>query len=450
MRFRLGAAVLLAAATGSVAPAAQTKAPAAQTKAPAPAQQKMPVSYVCTMPADFDVVEDKPGVCKKCGMKLQPVRIEQAWACSNNTSIIKENPGKCPVDGRDLVPVTVAHFFMCKADDKNYFPDPGKCADGSARIERREIRAHGDHNPVHGGEFFMAEDNWHHIEGTYPSAGLFRVFFYDNFKKPLPGKNFSGDLVVLDKSDKELATITLTPSRDGSTLEAKLPQQLATMPLKAAATIQYDPKAKAQRFDFVFDKLSMDPGPAKPAPATTTGAAAPAARPAPTGAKPAAPATASKAPAKPAPAAKAATAPAPPAPAPADASQEPLILDTPLQIPPALADALDETKLPSGTPELLAELSKRAGDVEQLVNEGNLSQVWLPATATKTVALVLETHANSLPERQRVAVSDSVKRVVTSAWELDAYGDLGDRRKITEAYQRLATAVGDLKAAYGK
>jgi hypothetical protein len=127
-----------------------------------------------------------------------------------------------------------------------------------------------------------------------------------------------------------------------------------------------------------------------------------------------------------------------------------LILDTPLQIPPALADALDETRLPSGTPELLAELSKRAGDVEQLVNEGNLSQVWLPATATKTVALVLETHANSLPERQRVAVSDSVKRVVTSAWELDAYGDLGDRKKITEAYQRLAAAVGDLKAAYGK
>jgi heavy metal-binding protein len=449
MRFRLGAAVLLAAATGSVAPAAQTKAPAAQTKTPAPAQLKMPVSYVCTMPGDEDVVQDKPGACPKCKMELQAVRIEQAWACGNNTSIIRVNPGKCPVDGRDLVPVTVAHFFDCGEKPAKYYPDAGKCADGAARVERREIRAHGDHNPVHGGQFFMAADNWHHVEGTYPSAGLFRVFFYDNFKKPLQGKNFSGDLVVLDKSDKELATITLTPSRDGNTLEAKLPQQLATTPMKAAATIQYDPKAKAQRFDFVFDKLTVDPGPAKPAPATTTGAAAPAARPAAPGAKPAAPATASKVPATPPPASAATTSPA--APATADASsQEPLILDTPLQIPPALADALDETRLPSGTPELLAELSKRAGDVEQLVNEGNLSQVWLPATATKTVALVLETHANSLPERQRVAVSDSVKRVVTSAWELDAYGDLGDRKKITEAYQRLATAVGDLKAAYGK
>ena len=443
MRFSLGAVVLLAAATSSVAPAAQTKATSA-------AQQKMPVSYVCTMPGDEDVVEDKPGSCPKCKMELQAVRIEQAWACGNNTSIIRENPGKCPVDGRDLVPVTVAHFFDCGEKPAKYYPEAGKCADGSARKERREIRAHGDHNPVHGGQFFMAEDNWHHVEGTYPSAGLFRVFFYDNFKKPLPGKDFSGELMVLDKSDKELATVTFAPSRDGSTLEAKIPQQLATVPLKAAATIKYDPKARAQRFDFFFNELSKDPGPAKPAPATTTGAAAPA-RPATSGAKPPAP-TASKAPARPASNSNATTKPAAPAaPAPdAAASQEPLILDTPLQIPPALADALDESKLPSGTPELLAELSKRAGDVEALVNEGNLSQVWLPATATKTVALVLETHATSLPERQRIAVSDSVKRVVTSAWELDAYGDLGDRKRITDAYQRLATAVGDLKAAYGK
>src|SRR5215510_3091371 len=266
MRFRFGATLLLAAATGSVAPAAQTKATSA-------AQQKMPVSYVCTMPGDEDVVEDKPGLCRKCKMELQAVRIEQAWACGNNTSIIRENPGKCPVDGRDLVPVTVAHFFDCGEKPAKYYPEAGKCTDGTARKERREIRAHGDHNPVHGGQFFMAEDNWHHVEGTYPSTGLFRAFFYDNFKKPIAGKDFSGSLIVLDKANKEAATIPLTPSRDGKTLEARIPQQLTTLPVKAAATIKYDPKMREQRFDFAFDKLSVDSG---PAPATTTGAAAPA------------------------------------------------------------------------------------------------------------------------------------------------------------------------------
>jgi heavy metal-binding protein len=445
MRFRIGAVVLVAAATGSVAPAAQTRTAAAsprttaaQSKPAQATQQKMPVSYVCTMPGDEDVVEDKPGNCRKCNMVLQPVRIEQAFACANNTSILKENPGKCPVDGRDLVPVTVAHFFDCGEKPAKYYPEPGKCADGSARKERREIRAHGDHNPVHGGQFFMAEDQWHHVEGAYPSAGLFRLYFYDNFKKPLLGKNFSGSVVLLDNADKETATIPLVPSRDGSTLDARIPQQLTTFPIKATAIVKYDPKLKDQRFDFRFTEISKDPGPAKPAPATTT-SNRPAATPA---ARPAQPAAVNRPPAQPA-ASTAASAPS------AD-TQEPLILDSPTQIPPALADALDESKLPTGTAELVAELSKRAGDVEQLVNEGNLSQVWLPATATKTVALVLEGHANSLPERQRIAVSDSVKRVVTSAWELDAYGDLGDRKKITEAYQRLSTAVADLKAAYGK
>ena len=86
--------------------------------------------------------------------------------------------------------------------------------------------------------------------------------------------------------------------------------------------------------------------------------------------------------------------------------------------------------------------------MQTLVNEGNLAQVWLPATGTKTVALVLDQNARSLPERQRVLISSAVKRVVTAAWELDAYGDLGNKEKITEAYQRLESAVTDLKAAY--
>ena len=449
MRYTLAGVLLLVVATAPVVPAAQAAKQAQAT------QQKMPVSYVCTMPGDEDVVEDKPGNCRKCNMQLQPVRIESAWSCANNTSIIKDNPGKCPVDGRDLVPITVAHFFVCNDAPKQFFPDGGKCADGSARVERREIRAHGDHNPVHGGQFFMASDSWHHVEGTYPSSGLFRMFFYDNFKKPLAGKGFSGTLVVLDKADKEVASVPLASSRDGNTLEARIAPALAALPLKTAAKIKIDRTAPEQRFDFVFTEISKDPAPSAPA-ATTTGAAG-GSRQAPPATKPAAPATAGGSPARPTPSGTTAARPVaePPKPATppvaqAPPAQTPLILDSPTQIPPALADALDESKLPSATPELLAELTRRAKEVETLVDEGNLSQVWLPATGTKTVALVLDSHSTSLPARQRMAVSASVKRIVTAAWELDAYGDLGNRRKITEAYQRLAAAITDLKAAYGR
>src|SRR5882672_10556855 len=119
MRHQLAGLLLLIATAAPVAPAAQSTKPAPST------QQKMPVSYVCTMPGDEDVVEDKPGTCRKCKMVLQPVRIESAWSCANNTSIIRENPGKCPVDGRDLVPITVAHFFACTDAPKQFFPDGG-------------------------------------------------------------------------------------------------------------------------------------------------------------------------------------------------------------------------------------------------------------------------------------------------------------------------------------
>src|SRR6185369_2761650 len=94
----------------------------------------------------------------------------------------------------------------------------------------------------------------------------------------------------------------------------------------------------------------------------------------------------------------AADAPKPATPPAAVVPQAPLILDSPLQVPPALAEALDESRLPSAMPDLLAELTRRAGEIEALVNEGNLSQVWLPATGTKTVALALESRSNSLPE----------------------------------------------------
>jgi len=68
--------------------------------------------------------------------------------------------------------------------------------------------------------------------------------------------------------------------------------------------------------------------------------------------------------------------------------------------------------------------------------------------ATKTVALALDAHTNELPERQRALATAAVKRAVTAAWELDAYGDLGNKQKIADAFGRLAAAITALKAAY--
>ena len=124
-------------------------------------------------------------------MDLQPARIETAWSCPVHAVVMKDEAGQCELDHRELVPVTINHFWVCPGSGK-VDAEPGRCADGQLRQERKVVRAHGDHNPRHGGQFFMAGDRWHHLEGTYPAARLFRLYFYDNFTGALISAGISG------------------------------------------------------------------------------------------------------------------------------------------------------------------------------------------------------------------------------------------------------------------
>src|SRR4051812_33398981 len=393
---------------------------------PAAASEKLPpISYVCPMVQDAEVLEDKPGKCPKCGMQLQPIRLDVRYACPVHQTYIQTKQGTHPYDGRQLVPVTISVVWTC-GDQK--FLEPGKCGDGSARAEKYEQRPHGDHNPKHGGQFFMAPDAWHHLEGTYPSAGLFRMFFYNDYSKPLKPTGFSATISLLDANDKDTGvTIPLKPGRISNTMEAAIPKTNAALPLRVLARVKFAPTSEPSAFNFTFGETTKEPV-ATPPPAAVTTSNAPA---------PSAPAAA-------APAAASNPAPQQP-PAPAASAAPSVDLSG---APAALLSALDEDTLPKTTQGLIQELTKRATEVEQTVKDGNLGQVWLPAMGTKTVALALEAHAATLPERQRALADVAVKRVVTAAWALDAYGDLGNKEKMTQAYEKLASAVADLKTAY--
>jgi hypothetical protein len=400
----------------------------------APQSPLPPLVYVCPMPADASVLEDKPGKCPVCGMTLVATRLDSKWWCpTHQTVVVRDGSGTCPLDGKALVQVTLAEHWVCAANASQPLQEPGPCPDGQPRKIVYEPRAHGDHNPRHGGQFFMATDAWHHLEGTYPKPGLFRAYFYDNFTKPISPRDFRGSLAILDKNDQEVGSFPLTGAAAG-TLEASIPAALAVLPLKAAAKVKFGSTIPEQRFDFFFSDYSKDSVPPSLRSSLTTKAAPSAGR-------------------DTAPVAKVTRADAPPArtaPTAASASTAPLVLDSPLNVPPALADALDESKLPSDTPGLLTELVSRAHEVESLINAGNLAQIWLPATGTKTAALVLDARATSLSPEARSNVGSAVKRIVVASWALDNYGDLGSREKISAAYADLAAAITDLKAAYSK
>lgn len=349
-----------------------------------------PVSYVCPMAQDAEIVEDGAGKCQRCGMALVPARLQPAWSCPTHPDIIEARAGKCPIDRRDLQPIVASVFWSCAASPEQRLLEPGPCLDGSARLVKFERRPHGDHNPRHGGAFFMADDNWHHLEGTY-ARGVFRVYFYNDFTQPISSKGVSGRVALLDKADKEIATVRLRSSGVPNALDARIKGSM--VPLNLKLRVRFTPADKERVFDFSFIEPSVD------------------------GARPVA-----------------AVAQTPPS----VASIEPASAD-----PPGL-----QIVVPTTIPELLAELSRQNEGVRTLLGQGALSSVWLPAMTAKEMALALESQQESLPAEQRAAVSDAVRRMVVAAWQIDAYGDRGDKQQVTEAYGRFAAAVAAIQAAY--
>jgi hypothetical protein len=104
--------------------------------------------------------------------------------------------------------------------------------------------------------------------------------------------------------------------------------------------------------------------------------------------------------------------------------------------------------LPSTAPDLLALLAARQQEVQALIEQGQLGAVYVPALLSKDVALALENHMHTLPDRQRLMAAQALKRVVATAFQLDAYGDLGNREQLLQVYSRYAGAIADLNAAY--
>jgi hypothetical protein len=424
--------------TATVKQASSTQArPAAQSTV----QDTLPpLSYVCIMPGDEAVLEDKPGKCPnpKCGMPLIPVRLTSAWSSVTHPTIIQDRPGKDPLDKRDLVQITASMFWVCPGSD-DHLLEPGKCADGSGRQVKYERRPHGDHNPRHGGSFFMADDSWHHLEGTYPRGGPFRVFFYDDYTRPMPVKGFSGSVVLLDANEKELDSFPLKPGRITNALET--PIKGATLPLKVKLKVRFDAEGKERPFDFTFAENTKEPS--SPAPVVTTSAA------------PARPSTpASGANGTTAATARPASAPTPP-PAAAVATAAPALGASPDVAASSLTISRTEAAqlaqdLPNNSAELLKLMELRRTEVETLIRDGSFGMVYVPTMMAKDVALALEDHGNELTDRQRVSLTNAVKRLVVASWRLDQYGDLGDREKITQAYTLFAAAAAEIKNAYAE
>ena len=76
----------------------------------------------------------------------------------------------------------------------------------------------------------MAPDNWHHLEGAYPSARTFRLYVYDDYGRPLPAdalRKVQARIVTKESFDPatrkttEHSAFPLKVSRNRAYLEAR-------------------------------------------------------------------------------------------------------------------------------------------------------------------------------------------------------------------------------------
>jgi Cu/Ag efflux protein CusF len=396
-----------------------------------------PISYVCPSPGEESFIDDNPGKCPKSNVELQRVRLGIAYKCLK-TSYIRERPGACPMDHTDLVPVTASIFWLCKSapDPEKHYLEPGTCRDGSPREKAFEVRPHGDHNPRHGGpSVFMSEDLYHHVEATLVAPtktqpAIFRVYFYDEYTRPIKATGVSAKAALTDKNGKETGSpIPLVVSRimDGNAMEVRLPNAPVpseSAPVFFAVRVKLKPTDKDWVTDHTFSSYSKEPAPVRSAVANGIAAQN----------KSQSPPTASAQ-------KRASTStPARAASAPASAT------DTPANFgPQVLVEPLPDTKQ-----DLLAELQKDMDSVTKQWQEGDLSGLWYPALRVKDVVLKLQQdHGTDISGDKRPQLMSAVQQVMLSAWQIDAAGDLGNKEKIARLYDIFHAAVGEILGLYG-
>jgi Heavy metal binding domain len=382
---------------------------AAQPAKP-PADQLPPLSYVCPMAGDEEVIEDKPGVCRKCGMELKPTRLDSVWTCATRPLLVVESkPGKCPVDGTPLVQVTAAVSWTCTDQPTIEKLEPGTCPNGAPMVKRYAARAHGNHNPQHGGQFFMAPDNWHHVEGAYLSTGVFRLYLYDDFTKPLPldqVRAVTARIVTKQtfdtatKTTKELAAASLV--RNGRFLEARIGK--LALPAQMTAKVSFKKGGPEHVFDFAFEGFSKEP----PAGTRLTTAA-----------------------------------PMPPTPPPSTAVEGGTI-----EIAPAMENALIPVPIPETVPEIMAQLRTRTDQIRTFIDRGSFASIYVPAFQAKDLALALDARKDTIPVDKRKIAQPAIAQLVRSAYLLDAFGDLGNKQQIVDAFSVFAAAVKDIQASF--
>lgn len=159
----------------------------------------------------------------------------------------------------------VPKVYQCpmKCEGEKTYDKPGKCP--VCGMDIQDVESHTDHEPKHGGVFFMASDNKHHLEGTLSDSGEFRVYFYDEYTNPIEASNFTAEGIAWTQKSSvwrdgadQAKPVKMTVEPGKAFLTAKL-EPAVKFPVGIRMTIEFKTGQKPQGFDFEFKEPSRAP-----------------------------------------------------------------------------------------------------------------------------------------------------------------------------------------------
>ena len=241
--------------------------------------------------------------------------------------------------------------------------------------------AHMDHNPLHGGQFFMAANSYHHLEGALPQPGEFRLYVYDDFKQPVDPRNFSGDIVFEawneETEDWDETRYPMAPVVGSDHLLSELPEEL---PGEFFAHVWL--AGDQQRYDFYFEETTVEP----------VGGGS---------------------------------------------------RSTAIRAGPHSHERPSMT-IPEDPVAIAALMANKRDRVRAQIENGEWLTLYVPAFDARDLAEVLLDRLSGLSARQRGQARKAIGRVMQSAAELDRSGDLADRARAQRAFERFDSGVREL------
>ena len=153
------------------------------------------------------------------------------------------------------LPKVYACPMECEGD-KTYSA-AGRCP--KCGMPLKEVKAHTDHEARHGGVFFMTPDKKHHLEGALSGHGGLRIYFYDEYTKPILADRFTAEGTIGKQgADAEYhRALEFSLDHEKAFLAASVSSYL-TPPLSAKVFIDFKDGKEPQVFDFDFDEYSKE------------------------------------------------------------------------------------------------------------------------------------------------------------------------------------------------